>query len=201
MILHGLWTSASTSNGSHRLQSIVDAAEDATGEDFMAQLSRILEYDEGFRLGDRHRRSIFSPDDGDDDEGETNFFDGSGDMIDDDLAPVFSNMSIIAITMVSSLACIHSSLSSDHLASFARARLLFSAHNRRLMSVFFLVNFFRVYYLSTGLGKQSLIFLFHARDSYEEKLVVIILHASHRRHISISQMLDLADAYACLLDK
>jgi hypothetical protein len=64
------------------------------------------------------------------------------------------------------------------------------------MSVFFLVNIFRVYYLSTGLGKQSLIFLFHARDSYEEQLVVI--RASHRRHISISQMLDLPGAYACL---
>jgi hypothetical protein len=114
MILHGLWTSASTSNGSNRLdpiarrlRNIVDAADDATGEDFMAQLSRILEHDEGFRLGDRHRRSIFSPDDDDDDEVETDLFDGSGDMIDDDLAPVFSNMSIIAFTMVSCLACIH----------------------------------------------------------------------------------------------
>ena len=56
----------------------------------------LLEDEEGFRLVDGERRSIFANDD------EAHVFDGSGQMmVDEDLPPIYSNMSVIAFTLVS----------------------------------------------------------------------------------------------------
>lgn len=82
------------------LQHLVDTAfEHETPDDslWLAQLSRLLEDEEGFRLVDAERRAIFSSDD------QRHVFDGSGEMIDEeDLPPIYSNMSVIAVTLVSS---------------------------------------------------------------------------------------------------
>lgn len=74
-----------------------DTSDDINNELLIEQLSRILEQEEGFRIIDRKQRSLYST--GDD---QTRFFDGSGDsMEDEDIPPFYSNMSIIAFTIVS----------------------------------------------------------------------------------------------------
>jgi hypothetical protein len=63
------------------------------------ELSRILQDDEGFRMvNDRERRSMS---DDDIDPTLNSYVDGSGDLADpDEHSPFYSNMSIIAFTMV-----------------------------------------------------------------------------------------------------
>lgn len=85
------------------LKRIVDKAiEEKTSDDIdnqslIEQLSRILEQEEGLRIADRKPRSVYPT--GDED---TSIYDGSGDLLDDEfLPPYYSNMSIIAFTMVS----------------------------------------------------------------------------------------------------
>jgi hypothetical protein len=107
IIINCLCTITLTSSSNNRivrnLKHIVDAAlqqdtsDDINDELLIEQLSRILEQEEGFRVVDRKQRPMnFMDDDG------TEVFDGSGDIIHDEpLPPVYSNMSIIAITMVS----------------------------------------------------------------------------------------------------
>jgi hypothetical protein len=107
IIINCLCTITLTSSSNNRivrnLKHIVNAAlqqdtsDDINDELLIEQLSRILEEEEGFRIVDRKQRPIDSIDDY-----ETEIFDGSGDIIKDEpLPPVYSNMSIIAITMVS----------------------------------------------------------------------------------------------------
>ena len=100
LISHALSTDSSTNTLDNprrsmldNLQHLVDTAFDnETADDrlWLEQLSRLLEDEEGFRLvedADPHRR----------------VFDGSGEMMDEeDLPPVYSNMSVIAFTLVSS---------------------------------------------------------------------------------------------------
>jgi hypothetical protein len=103
-------TSSSTNNKNNRIDPIVrnlkrivdtalqdDASDDINNELLIEELSRILEQEEGFRIIDRKQRSIYPT--GDD---QTRIFDGSGDSLEDEeLPPFYSNMSIVAFTMVS----------------------------------------------------------------------------------------------------
>lgn len=75
-----------------------DELNDETNDTFVEQLSQILGDEEGFRLVNRERRSM-----------PTDEFDGSGDPLDDEESPppFYSNMSIIAFTMVKFLCFFH----------------------------------------------------------------------------------------------
>lgn len=70
---------------------------DATSDDehnqiFLEQLNELLQNDEGFEIiPDRERRSI---------DDQAFIVDGSGDFSDEEIPPVFTNLSIVAITMV-----------------------------------------------------------------------------------------------------
>ena len=114
IIIYGLCTlvlmSSSTNNNNDQLDPIVrnlkhivdtafqqDASEDLNNELLIGQLSRILEQQEGFRLNDRQKRSMYPIG-----EDETPIFDGSGDVLENkDLPPFYSNMTLVTITMVS----------------------------------------------------------------------------------------------------
>ena len=116
IIIYGLCTfvlmSSSTNNNNNndRLDPIVrnlkhivdtalqqDASEDLNNELLIEQLSRILEEEEGFRLNDRHKRSIYPIG-----QDETTIFDGSGDALESkDLPPLYPNMTLVTMTMVS----------------------------------------------------------------------------------------------------
>ena len=81
-----------------------DELNDDTNETFVEQLSQILRDEEGFRLVNRERRSMPT------DEFDRTFVDGSGDALDDEEPPpppFFSNMSIVAFTMVKFLCFFH----------------------------------------------------------------------------------------------
>ena len=107
IIINGLCTMVLTSSSNNRivrnLKRIVDTAlqrdtsDDLHNDRLIEQLSEILEQEEGFRIVDRKRREIY-PNNAD----EASIFDGSGDLFDDDLPPFYSNMSIVAFTMVRS---------------------------------------------------------------------------------------------------
>ena len=74
-----------------------DTSDDINNDLLIEQLSQILEHEEGFQIIDRKQRSLYS---NNDNQRET--FDGSGDIIDDEnLPPFYSNISIVAFTMVS----------------------------------------------------------------------------------------------------
>jgi hypothetical protein len=101
-----LCTIALTSSSNNRivrdLKRIVDtalqedASDDINNDLLIEQLSEILEQEEGFRIVDHQQRS---------NDKQTMIFDGSGDDIleDKDLPPFYTNMSIIAFTMVSQI--------------------------------------------------------------------------------------------------
>lgn len=102
-------TSSSTNNESNRIDPIVrslkhivdkalqdDTPDDIDNESLIEQLSQIIEQEEGFRIADRKQRSLrFTGDD------DSDVFDGSGDIVGDNLPPFYSNMSIVTFTMVS----------------------------------------------------------------------------------------------------
>jgi hypothetical protein len=78
-----------------------DDLNDDTNDTLVEQLSQILRDEEGFRLVNRERRSIPA------DEFDRTFVDGSGDPLEDEESPhppFYSNMSIIAFTLVGSCA-------------------------------------------------------------------------------------------------
>ncbi|UJR09447.1 hypothetical protein I4U23_013686 [Adineta vaga] len=115
IIINGLCTdvlmsrSTNNNNNNNRIDPIVrnlkhivdsalqqDTSDDINNELLIEELSRILEREEGFRLNDRQQRSIHPID-----EDQTRIFDGSGDDIseDKDLPPLYSNMTLVTITM------------------------------------------------------------------------------------------------------
>jgi hypothetical protein len=100
-----LCTIALTSSSNNRivrdLKRIVDTAlDDDTSDDInndllIEQLSQILEQEEGFRIVDHQQRFNAQP---------NMIFDGSGDTsVEDELPIIYSNISIIAFTMVSEI--------------------------------------------------------------------------------------------------
>jgi len=104
IIINCLCTIALTSSSNNRivrnLKHIVDTAlqqdtsDDINNDLLIEQLSQILEQEEGFRIVNRKKRFI--------NDDQTDIFDGSGDIIDDeDLPPFYSNMSIVTFTIVS----------------------------------------------------------------------------------------------------
>ncbi len=106
ILINCLCTIVLTSSSNNRivrdLKRIVDTAlqqdttDDINNDLLIEQLSQILEQEEGFRIVDHQQRS---------DEQSTMIFDGSGDpFVEDEKLPIFySNISIIAFTMVSEI--------------------------------------------------------------------------------------------------
>lgn len=114
-----------------------ETSDDINNEFLIEQLSQILEQEDGFRIIDRKQRSLFD---------ETEIFDGSGDIIEDEyLPPFYSNMSIITFTMVRDISYLKLI---NHLGTRCLRPsgnfpvIVFWTNNRCFLSGLFLANFF-----------------------------------------------------------